>query len=151
MIRPSPTHAKFLSFHTPAFLWFENLYGHKSCCISSYSFDISPDRLPNIRLPWSSNTYILWYFRPPISQEQADRRSTWAPAFFVFRYVVDFHFGNTNHAWQYLGIMGDGSKEVLPVSHMSKAWRTPRFNGDRVQALYHCFRLPHGCARMYKV
>lgn len=77
VIRPSSTDRQI--FSKRPLLRYSSLYGHKSRWISSNSFVISPDRLSEIGHPWSSNAH----FRTSISQEQEDRRSSWALGFRV--------------------------------------------------------------------
>lgn len=84
MIRPSSIHGQ-IPF-PPLLFCDSRLYGHKSCCVSSYSYVVSPDQLPYIGLPWSSSTYSL-IFSYSMSQGQAERRSTWALGFSVSRWV----------------------------------------------------------------
>lgn len=82
--------------------------------------------------------HSLWRFRPPLIQEQADRRSTWvlgccippsSLANVVTLQTFIWKYRRSATSWH----LADGSKEALFVSHMSEARRTPRFNGDRVQ------------------
>lgn len=78
--------AKFLSFHTPALLLIRE---HEAVWSVINPAVLAATLLfPCFALPWSSNTYSLIFFVLPWSQEQADRRSTWAPAFCVFQLTL---------------------------------------------------------------
>lgn len=98
----------------------------------------------------------LWHFRTSISQEQEDRRSSWALGFRVppslsanavtlhcLNLEIPITLGNILASWRRL------KGGFVRVAH-ERGPTTPRFNGDRVQALCNRFWLPHGRARCRK-